>query len=226
MAIGASIEGWKHCRPNISIDGTFLKCKYIWTLLTASRVDGNNQIFPLAFSIVDSKNDVSWRWSFENIKNSFGEREGLVIISDRHLSIPKGVMNVFPTAEYCVCQRHLLQNIKLIYKDSLIDSIFFRCAKAYTIDKFEFYMKWMEPIYLTIREYLSKVGFEKWAHAYSRRRRYNMLNTNISECLNNILKEPREFPVASLLDSIREILQNWFYEKSQTTLSTKTLLTC
>jgi len=50
------------------------------------------------------------------------------------------------------------------------------------------------------------------------------LTTNISECLNNILKEPREFPVASLLDSIREILQNWFYEKSQTTLSMKTVL--
>ena len=116
--------------------------------------------------------------------------------------------------------------MKLTYKDSLIDSIFFKYAKAYTIDKFEFYMKWMESIYPTIREYLSKVGFEKWARAYSRRRRYNMLTTNISECLNNILKEPREFPVASLLDSIREILQNWFYEKSQTTLSMKTVLTC
>jgi len=69
--------------------------------------------------------------------------------------------------------------MKLTYKNSLIDSIFLRCAKAYTIDKFEFYMKWMESIYPTIREYLSKVGFEKWARAYSKRRRYNMLTTNI-----------------------------------------------
>ncbi|XP_038889210.1 uncharacterized protein LOC120079095 [Benincasa hispida] len=51
------------------------------------------------------------------------------------------------------------------------------------------------------------------------------MTTNISECLNNILKEPREFPVASLLDYIRETLQNWFYEKGQSTLSMRTVLT-
>ncbi|XP_038891569.1 uncharacterized protein LOC120080959 [Benincasa hispida] len=225
MAIGALIEGWKHCRPNISVDGTFLKCKYARTLLTPSTIDGNNQIFSIAFSIVDSENDASWRWFFENLKKSFGEREGLVIISDRHFNISKGVMNVFPNVEYCVCLRHLLQNMKLIYKDSLIDDIYYSCAKAYTIDKFEFYMKWMESIYPTIREYLSKVGFEKWACAHSRRRRYNMMTTNIFECLNNILKEPREFPVASLLDYIGEILQNWFYEKSQSALFVKIVLT-
>jgi len=42
MAIGASIEGWKHCRPNISVDGTFLKCKYVGTLLMASTTEGND----------------------------------------------------------------------------------------------------------------------------------------------------------------------------------------
>ncbi|KAA0066261.1 protein FAR1-RELATED SEQUENCE 2-like [Cucumis melo var. makuwa] len=28
MAFGASIEGWKYCKPIISVDGTFLKCKF------------------------------------------------------------------------------------------------------------------------------------------------------------------------------------------------------
>ncbi|KAA0065300.1 protein FAR1-RELATED SEQUENCE 4-like [Cucumis melo var. makuwa] len=37
MAFGASIEGWKYCRPVISVDGTFLKY---------------------------SENDVSWTWFF------------------------------------------------------------------------------------------------------------------------------------------------------------------
>ncbi|KAA0035704.1 protein FAR1-RELATED SEQUENCE 4-like [Cucumis melo var. makuwa] len=31
MAFGASIEGWKHCRPIISIDGTFLKFRQSWS---------------------------------------------------------------------------------------------------------------------------------------------------------------------------------------------------
>ena len=43
----------------LSVDGAFLKCKFGGILLTASSQDGNNQIFPLAFAIVDSKNDAS-----------------------------------------------------------------------------------------------------------------------------------------------------------------------
>ena len=59
MAIGSSIEGQRYCRPNISIDHTFLKCKFGGTSLEASTIDGNNNIFPLAFAIVDLENDAS-----------------------------------------------------------------------------------------------------------------------------------------------------------------------
>uniref|UniRef100_A0A9I9EG98 MULE transposase domain-containing protein n=1 Tax=Cucumis melo TaxID=3656 RepID=A0A9I9EG98_CUCME len=60
MAFAALIEGWKYCRPIISVDETFLKCKFGGILLTTSLQDGNNQNFPLAFAIVDSENDISW----------------------------------------------------------------------------------------------------------------------------------------------------------------------
>ena len=64
MAFGASIERWKYYRPIISVDETFLKCKFGGILLTASSQYGKNQIFPLDFAIVDSENDVSWTWFF------------------------------------------------------------------------------------------------------------------------------------------------------------------
>ncbi|XP_050941593.1 uncharacterized protein LOC127149765 [Cucumis melo] len=156
MAIGACIEGWKYFQPNISVDDTFLKSKYGGTLLTASTINGKNQIFPLTFSTVDSENDASWRWFFENIKNSLGAREDLVVISYRHLSISKSVHNVFPNAEYCVCLQHILKSLKLIYKDPIIDKLFFRCGKAYTVVDFETNMRWMESMYPSIRDYLSK----------------------------------------------------------------------
>ena len=184
MAITSSIEGWRYCRPNIAVDGTFLKCKYGGTLLTAATMDGNSKIFPLAFSIVDSENDASWKWFFEQLKLSFGDREGLVIISDRHISIPNGVLDVFPTVQYCVCVEHLLKSVKLSFKDSLIEKLFRQCAYSYTIDDFELYMRWMESIYPSIRGYLMKVGFERWSRAYSRKRRYQIMTTNICESLN------------------------------------------
>ena len=47
------------------------------------------RLYPLAFAVVDGENDESWEWFFRAFKAAFGEREGLVVVSDRHLSIEK-----------------------------------------------------------------------------------------------------------------------------------------
>ena len=51
---------------------------------------------PLAYGVVDTENDCSWTWFFENFKNAFGERENMCIVSDRNESIIKSVRIVFP----------------------------------------------------------------------------------------------------------------------------------
>ena len=50
-----SIVGFAHCRPVISIDGTHLCGKYRGKLLIAMATDANNEIFPLAFAVVDDE---------------------------------------------------------------------------------------------------------------------------------------------------------------------------
>ena len=59
MALSASISGWQHFRLVISIDGTSLKNKYDDTFLSVLTPNANDQIFPLAFCVVDSENDSS-----------------------------------------------------------------------------------------------------------------------------------------------------------------------
>ncbi|KAL5582079.1 hypothetical protein UlMin_014521 [Ulmus minor] len=60
FAYGVSIEGWKHCRPIIVVDGTFLKAKHGGILFVACAKDGNNGIFPLAFGVGESENNEAW----------------------------------------------------------------------------------------------------------------------------------------------------------------------
>lgn len=57
VAFGASINGYQFMRKVVVADGTHLKGKYAGCLLAASAQDGNYQIFPLAFAIVDSENN-------------------------------------------------------------------------------------------------------------------------------------------------------------------------
>ena len=78
---------------------------------------------------------------FEKIRGSFSEQANSVIVSYRHLRILKGVLRVFLDVEYCVCTKHLLSNLKLHFKDPLLDKYFFSCAYAYTVDEFEYHMK-------------------------------------------------------------------------------------
>lgn len=53
---GQSIEAFKHLRPVLAIDGTFLTGKYQGTLLTAIGVDAGLHLVPLAFALVEKEN--------------------------------------------------------------------------------------------------------------------------------------------------------------------------
>lgn len=94
VAFGASIEGYSFMRKVIVVDRTHLKDKYAGCLLTASAQDGNYQILPLAFAIVDSENDSSWEWFFQQLSVFVGRDEEVVFVSDRHTSISKGISKV------------------------------------------------------------------------------------------------------------------------------------
>ncbi|KAL6324600.1 hypothetical protein AAG906_013412 [Vitis piasezkii] len=52
---GSSVEGFKHCRPIIQINGTFLYGIYMGKLLIAISIDANGHIFPIEFVIVEEE---------------------------------------------------------------------------------------------------------------------------------------------------------------------------
>lgn len=60
IALGQCIRGFKNAmRPVILVDGTILKSKYGGKLIIATCQDPNIQIYPLAFGVVDSENDMA-----------------------------------------------------------------------------------------------------------------------------------------------------------------------
>jgi hypothetical protein len=55
------VADFAHCRPVISVDGTFLTGKYKGTLMVAVGMTTENQLFPLAFVLVEGENNESWK---------------------------------------------------------------------------------------------------------------------------------------------------------------------
>ena len=61
MAFDACISDFHECcRPAIAIDVTHLKGKYNRILFIATIMDGNDQIFPIAFGVGHLENDRCW----------------------------------------------------------------------------------------------------------------------------------------------------------------------
>ncbi|KAM6543123.1 hypothetical protein CsatB_007570 [Cannabis sativa] len=155
LALSNSIRAWIHYRPVIVVDGTFLKITYGGTLFTTSIMDVYNHIFILAFGIGDLENDSSWEWFFHKLRETFGEREGMTIISDRHKSIEKAVATVYPNIFHGACIFHLLNNIKVNFgahgEDLTLN--FVKATKTYNTKSFEGYMSELNKVDRRIRPY-------------------------------------------------------------------------
>ncbi|XP_062089136.1 uncharacterized protein LOC133795694 [Humulus lupulus] len=225
LAFANSIKGWKYCRPVIVIDET---------LFTASTMDANNNIFPLAFGIRDSENESSWLWFFTKLKETYGEKEGISIILDRHKSIENVVDNVYPKAFHGACIFHLLNNIKVnfnIHGEDL-NINFVKAAKAYRVQSFEHYMHEIDKIDTRIRLYLQKIGYCTWSRCHAPTRRYTMMTSNIAESINAALKAARTLPITTMMEDLRSLVKKWVWKNgnegngtfTQVTTDTETVL--
>ncbi|KAL5552526.1 hypothetical protein UlMin_039927 [Ulmus minor] len=204
VAYGVSIESWKHCRPVIVVDGTFLKAKHGGILFVACAKDGNNGIFPLAFGDGESETNETWEWFFTSLKEAIGGRKELCIVSDRHLSIANAIKRVYPEAHHRICMHHLKENLIKRYMVARLHDLFFKAARAYCHSEFEKYMSEMSSLNPKIKDYLLEIGPGRWARCLYPRRRYNIQTSNIAESINSAVKEVREQPILKLLDELRK----------------------
>ncbi|XP_038719834.1 uncharacterized protein LOC120012484 [Tripterygium wilfordii] len=195
MAIGASLHGFQSSmHPVIVIDSTHLKGKYLGTLFVATALDGNEQIYPVAFGIVNYENNASWQWFFEKLRDviAIEDFSRLCIISDRNPSIDRAVSLVSPGSFHGACIVHIQWNMKAQGFNESIILIYLKATKVYRISEFEHLMNQLRNVdggrpYA----YLVEAGFHRWSRALSSGKRYSIITTNITECLNAILRDVR-----------------------------------
>jgi len=105
--------------------------------LVATAVDGNSNLYPIAFGVADSENDSSWEWFFIQLKKLIADEEDLAFVSDKHFSITKSLEKIYPLASHGICIHHLIGYVITYHHVRGVAGMVAKASKAYRVTEFE-----------------------------------------------------------------------------------------
>ncbi|KAF7842208.1 uncharacterized protein G2W53_004506 [Senna tora] len=179
------IDAWAHLKPWIQLDDTFLYGKYHHTLLIAMGQDGNSNIVPLAFAIVEGETQEAWAWSIRCLAIVEDEAVGWQPELGHHV--------------YCIC--HVVSNFNIKFRSNPLKKLLKDAAhvfQAHVVDKT---MRAIYELNDKAGRRLDQIPCEKWCRTYDEGRRYRHLATNLANCMNNVLKGVWSMPIMALVQS-------------------------
>ncbi|XP_047259007.1 uncharacterized protein LOC124891252, partial [Capsicum annuum] len=148
----------------------------------------------------------------------------LCVISDRHVSIANGLARHYSLANHGACMRHLSENLRTNHHCSDSLYLYYHEAKAYALEEFNGYLNSLKERCPSAAAYLEHdVGLKKWSRAHFPGNQFNVMTSNIAESLNSILRDEREYPVASIFNSIAHRFGEIFKKRYAEVNNSKTI---
>ncbi|XP_025625213.1 uncharacterized protein [Arachis hypogaea] len=195
------IRAFRHCKPIVQVDETHLYRKYKGCLLVVVSQDGNNNIMPIAFAIVEGETSDAWHFFLSNLRQHVVTRDAVGLISDRHDSIRSAIARSNgawspPRAFHMFCIRHIESNFLRKFKAPYLQKLIFNIGMIVTIAVI------LKPRYLrTVREYetryqhlhergeaytnwLDRIPREQYALAFDGGYRWGHMTTNLVETIS------------------------------------------
>ncbi|KAL0322236.1 UNVERIFIED_CONTAM: hypothetical protein Scaly_2520000 [Sesamum calycinum] len=165
------INGFQFYRKIISVDGTHLYKKYKYKLLIAAAMDGNQQVLPLAFAIVDEETYPSWKWFLQQLsRHVIRGRRGMCLISDRHGGLIKIVREgpdfMSPHGVHRYCLRHVCSNFNSIIKNVVLKELCWQAVSEYQLKKFNRIMEEIKKQSVKALAYLDQINKKKWTASH------------------------------------------------------------
>ncbi|XP_008801985.1 uncharacterized protein LOC103715957 [Phoenix dactylifera] len=226
ISFHASVVGFiRGYRPLIFMDGTFIKHKDGGVVLGATSKDANDDMFSIAYGVVDTETDDNWDWFCRNLKEAIyscieWRSEQITFMTDRHQEIIKSVPKYFSGSYHSYCFRHVKDNFKnqvLVHycaseRKMLLDLL---NAAAYT-PRLNVFHKLISKLTLDApgsRTFLLHANPKHWANAVFPGPRWGIMTSNVAECFNSWILEARHLPVPQLVDHIRLQIMTLMHER-------------
>ncbi|KAL2895353.1 StAR-related lipid transfer protein 8 [Bienertia sinuspersici] len=166
------------CRPTLGVDGAHLRGAYPGILLTDVGKDGNNNIFPVAWAVVEVENAETWAWFLELLRNDIAsvadsitwvhEADELTYMSDRQKGLLDAFNTVMPAAETRYCCRHIWSNFKQKFPGTVYKEHFWKATRSTTEHHFKQHMQHIKDLNADAYNYLQAIPAAHWSrHKFS-----------------------------------------------------------
>nr|XP_007161351.1 hypothetical protein PHAVU_001G061800g [Phaseolus vulgaris]ESW33345.1 hypothetical protein PHAVU_001G061800g [Phaseolus vulgaris] len=191
------INGFNFCKLIVQVDGTFLTGRYHGTLLTATAQDGNRNIFPLAFAIVEGETRETLIWFFQLLQQYVTPQPNLCMINDRGIGIISALQSEEVGWEgdglvsvYCI--RHITSNFNKKFKNAEL--------KRQLINMVQAKLSVMRSEFKQAFSWIDRIPLEKWTQAYDGEKSF-------------VLKGARSLSISALVKTTFEKTKTWFVER-------------
>ncbi|XP_072059669.1 uncharacterized protein [Arachis hypogaea] len=212
------IRAFRHCKPVVQVDETHLYGKYKGCLLVAVSQDGNNNIVPIAFAVVEGETSDAWHFFLSNLRQHVVTRDGIGLISDRHESINAAVERSNgawspPRTFHMFCIRHIESNFLRKFKAPYLQKLVVNIGYSRTVREYELRYQRLRERGEAYTDWLNRIPREQYALAFDGGYRWGHMTTNLVECINSVLKGARNLPITALVKATFYRLNELFTRK-------------
>ncbi|KAK8714080.1 hypothetical protein V6N13_149281 [Hibiscus sabdariffa] len=210
----------KYCRQVISLDGCFLKGSFQGEILSAVGRDSNDQIFPIAWAVVEVENRDTWAWFLNNIRMDLELENGekVTLISD---------MQKRSLYAYQMWSTDFVLGICMPigekkHKGGDLQMLFWSCCKATTQPQFNQNSARIGELKKKAYDDLMLKDPIHWSKAFfSSRSKCDAVDNNFSEAFNSAILGARFKSVISLFENIRHYVMHRLVEHKRKSLNWK-----
>lgn len=224
LSFYASLYGFEQgCRPLLFLGRVPLKANTDCKLLVAAGIDGDDAIFPVAFSVVEDETYSSWVWFLTELRFALSTSRIITFVSDRKKGLEQAVPQVFEDNYHSYCLHHLIEDFKeelkngpwsQQVKDALVDD-FIRAAQACTPEEFNGCLQNIRNASTDLADWVITTKPENWSDALFKGSRYDHFSSNILDSLNNWIPVKHESSIVQMLDSIRGKLMEVMHSRRE-----------
>jgi zinc finger SWIM domain-containing protein 3 len=193
---------FKFLRGLVATDGAHLKGVFVQTLLVAVGIDANNHIVPLAWAVVESETESSWRWFLRELATAIPNlnTETTTLISDRDKGL-QSADNELQHVGRAYCVQHIAANVQTKFGIEP-RRMFVNCAYARTKEAWGSAMEILKDTRHSAYMYALGLDPAMWAAPFMTAKTWGHPTSNIVESINSLLLEERKASIIDLLNGI------------------------